>query len=117
MSHGISDPVGERPVGANGTWRIETEKDRKFSSGSGKLSASLIEEREDILRAAMDGIHTVAVAIASLSEEQREGAFEAAEHSYQQTARDLGFTEDAADVWVSAIMFRLRADVKRTLQG
>jgi hypothetical protein len=73
----------------------------------------LTEEHEEILQAAMDGIHRVAVAIASLSEEQRERAFQAAEHSYEQTARDLGYPEQRAGVWVSAVMFRLRADVEK----
>ena len=80
-------------------------------------SWSLTEEREEILQAAIDGVQRVAVAIASLTEEHRERAFEVAEHSYQQTVRDLGYSEDAACVLVSAMMFRLRAGVKELCKG
>jgi hypothetical protein len=74
-------------------------------------------ECDDILQSAIDGVQRVAVAIASLSEEHREQAFEAAEHSYRQTVRDLGYSEDAAASWVSALMSRLRADVEEHCKG
>jgi hypothetical protein len=74
-------------------------------------------EPEDILEAAVAGVRKVAAAIAAVPEEHRERAFEAAERSYQQTIRDLGYPEDAARSWVSAMMYRLHADVKEISKG
>jgi hypothetical protein len=71
----------------------------------------LTEEREAILQAAIAGVRRVAVAIAALPQGHQERAFEAAERTYQQTMHDLGYPEDAARSWVSAMMYRLRADV------
>jgi len=47
----------------------------------------------------------------------REQAFEAAERSYQQTARDLGYSEAAANGWISAVMFRLRGKVTELIEN
>jgi hypothetical protein len=41
--------------------------------------------------------------------EHRERAFEAAEGSYRQTVRDLGYPEDDAKIWVATVIFRLLA--------
>jgi hypothetical protein len=68
-------------------------------------------EAEHILEAAVTGIPRVAESIAGISSELRERAFRAAERSYQQTARDLGYPQADAQVWISAIMFRLRSEV------
>lgn len=48
-----------------------------------------ISEQEEILEAAVAGIPRVAEVVASIPEEDREMAFEAAERSYLQTAHDL----------------------------
>ena len=48
-----------------------------------------ISEQEEILEAAVAGIPKVAEVVASIPEEDRETAFEAAERSYLQTAHDL----------------------------
>jgi Mg/Co/Ni transporter MgtE len=77
----------------------------------------LTEDREAILKAAVDGVRRVAEAIAALPQGQQERAFEAAEQTYQQTVRDLGYPEDVAGSWVSHMMYRLRADVEEINKG
>ena len=72
-----------------------------------------ISERERILRAAMAGVSSVARAIAAVPIGQRQGALRAAESSYLRTVQDLGYTEVAARSRVSAILFRLRREVRR----
>jgi|SRR5580704_1701585 hypothetical protein len=69
------------------------------------------QESEKILEAAVAGIRRVANTIAEIPIEFRERALEAAERSYQQTVRDLGYSEADAQPWVSAVMFRLRGQV------
>jgi hypothetical protein len=68
-------------------------------------------ESEKILEQAVAGISRVAKTIAEIPTEFREQALEAAERSYQQTVRDLGYTEADAQGWISAMMFRLRKQV------
>jgi hypothetical protein len=68
-------------------------------------------EPDNILEAAVTGIPRVAESIAGISSELRERAFQAAEHSYQRTAQHLGYPQADAQVWISAIMFRLRSEV------
>jgi len=68
-------------------------------------------EVADILKLAVAGIPKVAQKIASVSAERRAIAFDAVERSYLQTARDLGGAEAASRMWVSAMMFQLRANV------
>ena len=68
-------------------------------------------EAETILQAAITGIPRVAESIARISSELRERAFQAAERSYQQTARDLGYSQADAQAWISAVMFQLRSQV------
>jgi hypothetical protein len=38
---------------------------------------------------------------------------EAAEHSYQRTAIDLGQNESEAQAWVVTVMARLRAEIEK----
>ena len=72
---------------------------------------SIRMETERILEAAVAGIPRVAKTIADIPTGLRERAFEAAERSYQQTARGLGLAEADAQVWVCAVVFRLRSQV------
>ena len=72
-------------------------------------------QADDILDAAVSGIPRVAESIARISNEQREKAFKAAERSYQQTVRDLGYSQADAEGWISAVMFRLRSQVTQLI--
>jgi hypothetical protein len=74
-------------------------------------------EREEILQSAIAGVRRVAQAIAALPEGDQERAFAAAKRSYEQTVRDLEYSDDVARSWVSAMMHRLRADVKEVGGG
>ena len=74
-------------------------------------------EANNILDAAIAGIPRVAESIAGISSELREQAFEAAERSYQQTVRDLGYSEADAHGWISAVMFRLRGKVTELIEN
>ena len=71
-----------------------------------------ISEEEEILEAAVAGIPRVAEVIASVPEEDKAKALHAAECSYRQTVRDLGYEEGPVQGWVSAMMLRLQAEVK-----
>ena len=77
----------------------------------------LTEDREAILKAAIDGVRRVAEAIAALPQEHQERAFEAVKQTYLRTVRDLGYAEDDARSWVSHMMYRLRADVEEINEG
>ena len=44
--------------------------------------------------------------------EFREPALDAVARSYQQTVRELGHTQDDAEIWISAVMLRLRATLQ-----
>jgi hypothetical protein len=68
-------------------------------------------EAQSILAAGVAGIPRVAESIAGMPSELRERAFAAAERSYQQTVRDLGYSDEDADGWISVVMFRLRGQV------
>ena len=68
-------------------------------------------ETERILEAAVAGIPRVAKIIAEIPTALHERAFEAAKRSYQRTMRDLGRAEADAQIWTSAVMFRLRSQV------
>jgi hypothetical protein len=68
-------------------------------------------EAKNILDAGIAGIPRVAESIAGISSELREQAFDAAERSYRQTVRDLGYSEEDARGWISVVMFRLRGQV------
>lgn len=71
-----------------------------------------ILEREEILRAVIAGIPKVAREVAAVPPEERAGVLDAAERSYLQTTKDMGYTENDARPWVSAVMDRLRAEVE-----
>jgi hypothetical protein len=60
---------------------------------------------------AIDGLSRVARAIVAVPAEARTKAFAAAEDSYRQTARELGYDETEVQEWTAGIMFRLRAEV------
>ena len=68
-------------------------------------------ESERILQAAVAGIPRVAMTIAGIPTAFRERALAAVARSYQQTVRELGHTEADTQIWVSAVMLRLRSDV------
>lgn len=67
-------------------------------------------ERDGILSAVIAGLPKVAKLISTIPEERRPQALEAAEQSYLQTARELGYEGEDAQQWVSAIMLRLRLE-------
>lgn len=68
-------------------------------------------DSERILEAAVAGIPRVAMTIAEIPTAFRERAFAAAARSYQQTVRELGHTEADVQIWISAVMLRLRSHV------
>jgi len=78
--------------------------------------ASSRSEVAVILGTAVAGIPQVAQTIAIVSPKNRTIAFDAAEQSYLQTARDLGCAEAEARTWVSAVMFQLRAEVDQLVK-
>ena len=61
----------------------------------------------------MAAIPKIVELIAAIPPEQWAGALGAAERQYLITARDFGYAEVPAQNWVSAIMFRLRAELER----
>ena len=76
------------------------------------FSMASIAETEKILEAAVAGIPQVARAIfAGGPGEYREKAMAAAERSYLETAKDLGYGQVSSRNWVNGIMERLRAQV------
>ena len=68
-------------------------------------------ESERILQAAVAGLPRVAMTIAEIPTALPERALEAVARSYQQTVRELGHTEADAQIWISAVMLRLRSGV------
>jgi hypothetical protein len=70
-------------------------------------------EREEILERAVAAIPKIVELIGTAPREQRASALEAAERQYLITARDLGYAEVPAQNWVSAVMFRLRAELEK----
>ncbi len=67
---------------------------------------------EEVLEAAVARIPEIAAIIASLPVEDRPSAFDVAERSYLRTAKNLGGTDDLAQKWASAVMYRLRKEVE-----
>jgi hypothetical protein len=63
---------------------------------------------DGVLSNVLAGLPRVAELIATVPEERRERALEAAEHSYLNSARELGYDEVDAQQWVTAVMLRLR---------
>jgi len=76
-------------------------------------SSSSSSQEAEILQAAVAGIPRVAQAIAAIPAEHRASAFDAAEHSYLQTAKDLGGADEFAENWAAVIMRHLRAEVEQ----
>jgi hypothetical protein len=68
-------------------------------------------DSEGILEAALNGIPRVGKAIADIPSPLRQRALEAAERTYRQTVRDLGYPEPDAEVWTCAVMFRVRSQL------
>ena len=65
-------------------------------------------EEDEVLSAAIAGVPKIAELIATVPAEDQARALEAAEKSYLQTARALGYGDADARQWASAVMFRLR---------
>lgn len=72
-----------------------------------------ISEEEKVLEAAVAGIPRVAEVVASIPEEDRAKALNAVESSYRQTVRHLGYEEGPIQSWLSAVMLRLRTEVRK----
>ncbi len=70
------------------------------------FSAFSTEHRE-VFDAAIAGIPRVAEMIATVPLEQRTSALDAAQQSYQNTARDLGYDNADAQQWASEVMSQL----------
>jgi hypothetical protein len=68
--------------------------------------ASVVEE-DEVLSEAIAGVPRVAELIATVPDEGRSRALEAAEKSYLQTAHTLGYQDADAQQWASAVMSRL----------
>jgi hypothetical protein len=68
-------------------------------------------ESERILQAVVSGIPRVAMTIAEIPAALRERALDAVARSYQQRLRELGHTEADAQIWISAVMLRLRSQI------
>jgi hypothetical protein len=75
-------------------------------------SMALNTESDEAFQAAVSGIPKVAELIATVPAEFRATALVAAEQSYLQTARDLGYAEGTAQQWASAIMSHLRGPAR-----
>lgn len=67
-------------------------------------------QADTILSNVIAGLPKVAELIATIPEERRRRALEAAEQSYLRTARALGYDEGDAQQWAAVVMVRLRAD-------
>lgn len=68
---------------------------------------TLVLDEDEVLSVAIAGVPRVAELIASVPAEERTRALEAAEKSYLETARNLGYQEADAQQWASAVMSRL----------
>jgi hypothetical protein len=85
---------------------------RTCDVGTGEGPMGFSSETETVLRAAVAGIPRVAKTIAEIPTELREPALDAVARSYQQTVRELGHTQADAQIWISAVMLRLRATLQ-----
>jgi hypothetical protein len=70
-------------------------------------------ERDEPLEAALARLARVAEGIAGMPPEKQSAAFDIAERTYLETALELDYPEEVAKNWVSAMMFRLRAEVEK----
>ena len=66
--------------------------------------------KDVVFSAAVEGLPKVAELIATFPVEDRRRALEAAEQSYLDTARELGYPDADARQWAAAVMFRLRLE-------
>jgi hypothetical protein len=67
--------------------------------------------KDEVFSAAVKGLPKVAQLIATFPvEDRRRALLEAAEQSYLDTARELGYPEADARQWAAAVMFRLRLE-------
>jgi hypothetical protein len=78
----------------------------------GKTMSEVLKN-DEVLEAAIAGLSRVAEKIGSMPADDRARALEAAEHSYQRTAIDLGQNESEAQAWVVTVMARLRAEIEK----
>lgn len=65
-------------------------------------------EADGVLSNVFAGLPRVAELIATVPEEKRERALEAAKESYLNSARELGYAEAEVQQWVAAVMLDLR---------
>ena len=72
-------------------------------------------ERNEILASVLAGIPSVARAIAASPASRWSRALDAARRSYLRSAKNMGFGDEAADIWVAAVMFHLRLELKKAL--
>ena len=71
---------------------------------------TLTLDEDEVLSAAIAGIPRVAEFIATVPDDDRSRALEAAEKSYLETARTLGYQDADAQQWAAAVMSRLRIE-------
>jgi hypothetical protein len=69
-------------------------------------------EQDKIFANVVTGLRQVAEVITELPEARRSVALDAAAQSYLNTARQLGYAEEDAQQWASAVMERLHQDMK-----
>jgi hypothetical protein len=81
------------------------------------LNFGALNTAHEIFDAAIAGIPRVAEMIAAVPLEQRSKALDAAQQSYQKTAKDLGYDDGDAQQWASelisqlSILLRLEQDI------
>ena len=63
---------------------------------------------DGLLSNVLAGLPRVAELIATIPDEKRARALDAAEQSYLETARERGYADADAQQWVAAVMLRLR---------
>jgi hypothetical protein len=69
--------------------------------------------KDEVFSSAVAGLPKVVDLIAACPFENRRRAFEAAQQSYLDTARGLGYEEADATQWAEAVMHQLRRHVNR----
>lgn len=70
-------------------------------------------EQDKVFANVVIGLRQVAELIAGLPEARRSVALDAAAQSYLNTARELGYADEVAQQWASAVMERLHGDMER----
>jgi hypothetical protein len=83
------------------------EFNRQRSSGGSRWH--LVAIVRGFSRRLFNGIPRVAKTIADIPSPLRQRALEAAERTYRQIVRDLGYPEPDVEVWTCAVMFRVRS--------